>query len=305
MKKFLALFLVVVCSLSLVFATGCNNIPTPKKNKLTTEDVAHTIIFQSATALQSAESLDLIQDAVPSEVTPEATEPEAPAPEATEPEAPAPQEGVLGNEIGGIMQNADLLTSGAELINEVSDREGYEMKVILRYEAVECILYLNIVEDTQEVETEEEDGVVEEEIEITKKYDGVIVFNGNEYEFKAETSVEIEGDEREEEITLKIFITKDTYIFINQEFEVEGDEKEESFKYRFYENKELVEEYKISKEVEGDKGSLKIVKNGEVYKYKYYIENEQEYIQIMKDTITEVYQKVLNKDGTVTYDVVE
>lgn len=323
MRKFLSLVLVLACVATLF--VGCNGMQRVLNGgkTLTAETYAETIVYQSVTALQSAEELNIVPDAqTTNPETPadsgEVVNPDTPADsgEVTNPDAPAnpgavvePQAPTFEDQIGGIMAGADLLASSKTQVSvTASDREGYEYKATLKYGTVECVVYMNCkMEEETEVEEEEEDGeiVIEEEYEATKEFNGIIIFNGNEFTFKGETVIEKEGNEVEEELSLEIYINENTYISIKQKFEVEENEREESFEYRFYKDGNLVDEYKISKEVEGEEGELKIVKNGEKFEYKYYIQDEAEYIQIVKDTMTEVYQKVLNVDGTYSYDVVE
>lgn len=190
-----------------------------------------------------------------------------------------------------------LLTNAEE---QVSDREGYQYKIIVSYNDINLNLesftmYYN--ETLIEEDYDHEDNELEQEFTM----EGIIIIDGFEYQMHGEK--ELENDEYE----TNFYYQFDSNTIISVEQQIENTETE--FEYKIIQNGRTVLEYSI--EVENNEVELETKDTTGKYELKFEIEkrNGSQYIKAkieqnhQEDVI--YFEKVVDSTtGVVTYQVV-
>ena len=115
-------------------------------------------------------------------------------------------------EIKGTLAKVDVLlskqNSSIVVENKTSDKEGYINKIVMSYNDQSISLYYN---DTVS-KVEHDEG----EIETSTKFEGIAIYNEDEYNFTFLNKEEKEGLEVEKETTLKLYKDSNNYILVEQ-----------------------------------------------------------------------------------------
>lgn len=192
------------------------------------------------------------------------------------------------------------------VVQEVSDREGYETKVTVSIKDINgvessYVLYLNFTkkdqitkeqvtefDDPDEVDDDDDDDVDEAQTEASETVEvitGLLVLgsgeDAKEYEVVMRKTVEVKDGESETEIDIIAKIDDNNYIKIEQEIEVEGTEKEEEFKFTLVENAKVKQRYsmKFEKDTSGElECEIKVyghdLSEAQIFKFKREVDSE-------------------------------
>lgn len=193
------------------------------------------------------------------------------------------------------------------VVQEVSDREGYETKVTVSIKDINgvessYVLYLNFTkkdqitqeqvtefDDPDEVDDDDDDDDADEAqtetSETVEVITGLLVLgsgeDAKEYEVVMRKTVEVKDGESETEIDIIAKIDDNNYIKIEQEIEVEGTEKEEEFKFTLVENAKVKQRYsmKFEKDTSGElECEIKVyghdLSEAQIFKFKKEVDSE-------------------------------
>lgn len=227
------------------------------------------------------------------------------------------------------------------VVQEVSDREGYETKVTVSIKDINgvessYVLYLNFTKKdqiTQEQVTEfddpdevddddddDDDDVDEAQTETSETVEvitGLLVLgsgeDAKEYEVVMRKTVEVKDGESETEIDIIAKIDDNNYIKIEQEIEVEGTEKEEEFKFTLVEKGQVKQRYsmKFEKDTSGElECEIKVyghdLSEAQIFKFKREVDSESGNGQgqgAKKQYKLKVEYEDKGNNGTVKFDI--
>lgn len=183
--------------------------------------------------------------------------------------------------------------------NETAD---YVSSEIITSELVTSLDYMETTSlDYAEVTSESINEEYEEETEIR----GIACFEDYYYPFIGKNEIEVESDEKETSLELKIFTSDDqsSYIKVKQEVEIEDEEIEEEYKYEIIENNEKVYSFAFEKEKEAEKeeSKIKLFIDNTKYSFKIYTLNEETFIRVKVENSNDekesiIYKKVITRD---------
>ena len=196
--------------------------------------------------------------------------------ETTEETVVTPTEEATAEDLEGIINQGDILTSDDIVIRiEASDAEGYAFKLVVTYIEEEYIVYVEFLRED-----------VKEEGKHNFKYHGKACHNGKEYEFEVSEDVELDEGEEQIEMELEMKYGKDKAIKIKRSFEypeIELDNKKISFTFEFMEDQDIVLEYKFNKKnVEGCK-DIEYEFNGKRFEFGFRHEEGKKKVDITSD----------------------
>ncbi len=166
-----------------------------------------------------------------------------------------------------------------------SDLEGYQSLQQITYDGQVYKLY--VAESTEKKD--------EEELKVN--YHGMIVAQGNEYQYEAIMKTESEEDETEQKNSFKIITDESNYVLIETKEEIEEDEKETAYLYQVVKDRTVIDSYKSKLETENNETEMKVTTLTEQYKFKTVLSEGVLYIRV-KDG-TEKYTLEC-KDGNYT-----
>lgn len=207
--------------------------------------------------------------------------------------------------IDTLLNNGTVVSSTLEEVDTVYDGITYNYKETLTYkdsnlkDASYTLIY-----NKEHTFTEQD----ENETEETTILKGIAIISENErYSFTSLDKVETEGNEVEEERYLKISLTNNSYVMVEEEFEEERNKSESEFEYTFINNGRIELQYSISLEsklkfdeieyeINDTEYEIKktIVDGEEIYRVK--LEKDDDYSKAIG-----VYKKVKLEDGSVTF----
>lgn len=183
-----------------------------------------------------------------------------------------------------------------------NETEDYVSSEIITSELVTSLDYMETTSlDYAKATSESINEEYEEETEIR----GIACFEDYAYPFIGKNEIEVESDEKETSLELKIFTSDDqsSYIKVKQEVEIEDEEIEEEYKYEIIENNEKVYSFAFEKEKEAEKeeSKIKLFIDNTKYSFKIYTLNEETFIRVKVENSNDekesiVYKKVITRD---------
>lgn len=178
-----------------------------------------------------------------------------------------------------------------------SDLDHYEEAYEVDYFGQTYKLYVSSIEIKEEIDKDDD----EIETEVETKYEGMVVYNEDEYKFIAYKSLETENEETEEEIEFRLILDEKSYIKVKQGYEQEESEVEEFFSYEISLNGVKTDSFKVKKEIEDDKNEIKLSIPNKTYVYQFYIDNETTFVNVKVTGLESfVLKKIISnlEDGT-------
>lgn len=183
------------------------------------------------------------------------------------------------SEITGYLEQIDLILSNDEyfkLESVISDREEYTYKDIISFtnfsnEKSTYSLYYNAIKEDQDID--------DEEIEISKEYQGIAVYEDYTFDFKCEIETEEESDEKEETMSFTLYQNSNSFIRVKQEIEQELDEFSTEYHYSIVDNGNNIYDYYLDFESDYENGEeeneIELKLNDKKFKVNSRIENNQ------------------------------
>lgn len=136
------------------------------------------------------------------------------------------------------------------------------------------------------------------EFEEESRFEGIVKFNEATYDFVGSNEVEVDAEEQETELELRIFTSEDkaSFVKVKQEKEVEANEIEEEYKYEVIENNKKVSSFSFENSIENEVGEtkIKLTVDNVKYSFKVYEEAQETYIRVKYDHKKE-------EEGSITY----
>ncbi len=138
------------------------------------------------------------------------------------------------------------------------------------------------------------------------KYSGIIVYEGNEYEFLAKQETESDDECSKNKIRLIVTIDENTEVVIKVKDEVDGEDTETKFSCKYKVDGETTSKFSVKTETEDGEKKIKITEEGISYKLKYFTEDGVDYVKLyVKDTYKVLLSITTDEAGNTVYTVVE
>lgn len=213
----------------------------------------------------------------------------------------------------------DILKQVDTLLSENRNSFTSNVETLLEgeYKTKETITYIdqNNVEKTIELLYNSETfGKVDEDEKESKTINkGILLSDGETYNFISENEIEEEKDEKENSNKIKIETGLNSYIVCEQSFEEEIKKditiKEEKYEYKIVENNKTINEYSISFETGKDNlTEIELEINNIEYEVKEFVKDNKQYLVLEVETNESekeyLYEISLNENGEKTYTLI-
>lgn len=213
----------------------------------------------------------------------------------------------------------DILKQVDTLLSENRNSFTSNVETLLEgeYKTKETITYIdqNNVEKTIELLYDSETfGKVDEDEKESKTINkGILLSEGETYNFVSENEIEEEKDEKENSNKIKIETGLNSYIVCEQSFEEEIKKditiKEEKYEYKIVENNKTINEYSISFETGKDNlTEIELEINNIEYEVKEFVKDNKQYLVLEVETNESekeyLYEISLNENGEKTYTLI-